>query len=227
MRRLPLLAVLVLGLAAPLTALAQDKAKEKDKDKDKAAVATIAQQPRGIYATIDMRPAREMIARLTSASGSVRRPAMREVIKDASLHMPPVLYALANALVGDDPEDAMFWYHVGRVRAVYDSFRCRDVTARSGVTTTGKDLNLELRRAMFYQRNQLVDIATKAIEWDAKNPRNYDQRWIALFGKVANSSAGTETVITVPEGEWPDILKKVHDTHLQSVRDFVAEKKGK
>src|ERR1700704_6283300 len=93
MRRLPLFA-LCLGLAAPLAALAQDKGKNKDKEKDtdKAAVATIAQQPRGIYATIDMRPAQEMIARLTSASGSVRRPAMREVIKDASKHMPPVLY---------------------------------------------------------------------------------------------------------------------------------------
>ena len=222
LRRLPLLAVLCLGLAPPLAAFAQDKGK----DKDKAAVATIAQQPRGIYATIDMRPARDMIARLNSPSGSVRRPAMREVQKDASLHMPPVLYALANAFSADDPEDAIFWYNVGRIRAVYDGLRCRDVTARSGVTAIGKDMNLELRRALFFQRNQLVDIATKAIEWDAKNPRNYDQRWIALFGKVANSSAGTETVITVPESEWPDILKKVHETHLQSVREFAAEKKG-
>lgn len=217
MRRIPLLAAACLCLAAPHAALAQDK----------APVATIAQEPRGIYATIDMRPAREMIARLTSTSGAVRRPAMREVIKDASLHMPPVLYALANALVGDDPEDAMFWYHVGRVRAVYDGLRCRDVTARSGVTTIGHDLNLELRRAMFYQRGQLVAIATKAVEWDTKNPRNYDQRWIALFGKVANTSPGTETVITVPESEWPEILKKVHESHLQSVRDFAAEKKGR
>jgi hypothetical protein len=212
-----LLAAACLGVVAPHAALAQDK----------APVATIAQQPRGIYATIDMSPAREMIARLSSTSGSVRRPAMREVIKDASRHMPPVLYALANALAGDDPEDAIFWYHVGRVRAVYDGLRCRDVTARSGVTTIGHDLNLDLRRALFYQRDQLVAIATKAIEWDARNPRNYDQRWIALFGKVANSSAGTETVITLPESEWPDVLKKVHETHLQSVRDFAAEKKGR
>lgn len=217
MCRFPLLAAACVGLAAPHAALAQDK----------PAVATIAQEPRGIYATIDMRPAREMIARLSAASGSVRRPAMREVLKDPSLHMPPVLYALANALAGDDPEDAIFWYQVGRLRAVYDGLRCRDVTARSGVTTIGHDLNLDLRRALFYQRDQLVGIATKAIEWDAKHPRNYDQRWITLFGKVAHSSAGTETVVTVPEGEWPDILKKVHETHLQSVRDFAAEKKGR
>lgn len=219
MHRFPLLAVVCLGLAAPHAALAQDK--------DKAPIATIAPEPRGIYASIDMRPAREMVARLTSGSGSVRRPAMREVLKDPSQHMPPVLYALANALSGDDPEEAVFWYNVGRMRAVYDALRCRDVTARGGVTALGKDLNVDLRSAMFYQRNQLVAIATKAVEWDAKNPRNYDQRWIALFGKVAHTSPGTETVITLPENEWPDILKRVHETHLQSVRDFAAEKKGK
>jgi hypothetical protein len=151
---------------------------------------------------------------------------MREVMKDASRHMPPVLYALANALSGDEPEDAIFWYNVGRMRAVYDGLRCRDVTARSGVTAIAKDMNLDLRRALFYQRDQLVGLAMKAIEWDEKNPRNYDQRWIALYGKVAHNSPGSETMITVPEDEWPDILKKVHDTHLQSVRQFAAEKSG-
>jgi hypothetical protein len=209
-------AVACLALAAPHGALAQDK----------APLATIAPEPRGIYASIDMRPAREMVARLASGSGSIRRPAIREVLKDPSQYMPPVLYALANALSGDEPEDAIFWYQVGRVRAVYDALRCRDVSSRGGVTALGHDLNIDLRRAMFFQRDQLVAIATKAIEWDNKNPRNYDQRWIALFGKVAHDSPGTETVITLPESEWPDILKRVHETHLQSVHDFADEKKG-
>jgi hypothetical protein len=193
----------------------------------KPPVATLAAEPRGVYASIDLRPAQEMIRRLNAASGTVRRPAIREVLKDPSVHMPPVLYALANALSGDDPEDAIFWYHVGRVRAVYDALRCRDVTARGGVTALGRDLNLELRRAQHFQRNQLPALATRAVEWDAKNPRNYDQRWVALFGNVAHASAGAETVITVPEGEWPEILKKVHETHLKSVQDFVEEKKSR
>lgn len=217
LHRLLLSAAACLALAAPHAAFGQDK----------APLATIAPEPRGTYAAIDMRPAREMVTRLASGSGSIRRPAMREVLKDPSQHMPPVLYALANALSGDEPEVAIFWYQVGRVRAVYDALRCRDVSARGGVTALGHDLNVDLRRAMFFQRDQLVGIATKAIEWDSSHPRNYDQRWIALFGNVAHSSPGTETVITLPESEWPDILKKVHESHLQSVRDFAAEKQGR
>src|SRR5258706_4830512 len=66
--RFLLLAAACFSLAAPHPALAQAK----------PPPATIAQQPRGIYATTDMRPAREMIPRLTWTNGSVRRPPMPE-----------------------------------------------------------------------------------------------------------------------------------------------------
>jgi hypothetical protein len=183
-------------------------------------------QFRGVYAAIDMRPAREVIRRLGAKTGGERRPAIREVLKDPSAHMPPVLYALANALSEDDPDDAVFWYHVGRLRAVYDGLRCRDTTARRGVTVLGKSLTVALRSAQFYQRGNLVAFAQKAIDWDAKNPRNYDHRWIALHGKVAAASSGTNPdELTVPESEWPAILQHVHEAHLKSVQDFAAEKK--
>ena len=195
---------------------------------DSAPVATLAEKPRGVYATIDLAPAQDLIRRLAAPTGGVRRPAIREVMKDPSAHMPPVLYALANALAVDDPDGAVFWYHVGRMRAVYDGFRCKDVTARSGVTTLGHDLlSLDLRKILGYERDLIVASAKKAIEWDTKNPRNYDQRWIALYGKVAAASPGTDSAeILVPESEWPALLQKVHETHLKSVQDF-AEKKGR
>ena len=192
----------------------------------KPPAATLAANPRGVYATIDLRAAQEMVSRLSATTG--RRAAIREVLKDPSAHMPPVLYALANALAVDDPDGAVFWYHVGRMRAVYDGFRCKDVTARSGVTTLGHDLlSLDLRKILGYERDLIVASAKKAIEWDTKNPRNYDQRWIALFGKVAVASPGTDPAeILLPESEWPALLQKVHETHLKSVQDF-AEKKGR
>lgn len=192
----------------------------------KPPAATLAANPRGVYATIDLRAAQEMVSRLSATTG--RRAAIREVLKDPSAHMPPVLYALANALAVDDPDGAVFWYHVGRMRAVYDGFRCKDVTARSGVTTLGHDLlSLDLRKILGYERDLIVASAKKAIEWDTKNPRNYDQRWIALYGKVAAASPGTDPAdILVPESEWPALLQKVHETHLKSVQDF-AEKKGR
>jgi hypothetical protein len=216
-RRFLLLAVASVCIAGPQGVLAQSK----------PPVATLAAEPRGVYARIDMRSAQDMIRRLSVAYGSDRRAAIREVTREASAFMPPVLYALANALAEDHAEEAIFWYHVGRMRAVYDSLRCKDASARGGVTVLGQGLNMDLRASMFYRRDRLVAIAQKAIDWDLKNPPRYDHRWIALYGTVAASSAGTDPdEVTVPESEWPAILKRVHGTHLKSVQDFVNEKKG-
>lgn len=217
MRRFALLAIAGVCLAAPPAALAQDK----------APAATLAANPRGVYATIDLRRSDEMVRRLGVPYGSDRRAAIKGVVNDPSAYMPPVLYALANALSEDHSEEAIFWYQVGRMRAVYDSLRCKDYSARGGVTVIGQTLNLELRRSMFYRRDRLVGIAQRAIDWDTKNPPKYDHRWISLYGKVAATSDGANPdEVTVPESEWPAILKRVHDTHLKSVEDFANEKKG-
>lgn len=192
--------------------------------------AVFAQKPpaqtRGIYAAIDMGPAQAMIRRLGVAYGSDRRAAMKEVLNDPGAQMPPVLYALANTLSEDHPEEAIFWYHVGRMRAVYDALRCRDKSAYDGMQELRKSLSHGLVSSQYFRRERLVGIAVKAIDWDLKNPRKYDQRWIALYGKLAASSPGTNPdEVTVPESEWPAILKRVHETHLKSVEAFAAEKK--
>jgi hypothetical protein len=39
------------------------------------------------------------------------------------------------------------------------------------------------------------------------------------------TSAGTDpSELTVPESEWPAILKRVHEAHLKSVQEFAAQK---
>ena len=191
---------------------------------------TLAQKPaaaaefRGVYAQINLQPTEEMVARLGVAYGADKREAMREVQRSASSYNPLVLYALANALIEDYSERAIFWYHVGRLRAVYDALRCRDKTAQNGLLELRKRLSPQLASNQFYRRDRLVGIAQKAIEWDAANPRDYDQRWIALYGKVARESGGKDAGdLFVPESEWPAILKHVHDSHLESVQKFAAQ----
>lgn len=218
MTRFLLPAIATLCFAAAQSALGQDK----------SPAATIAPQPRGVYAAIDLRPAQKMIQRLGVAYGSDRRAAIKEVLNDPSAYMPPVLYALANTLSEDHPEDAIFWYHVGRMRAVYDALRCRDKSANAGLLDLRRRISQGLASSQFYRRERLVGIAERAIDWDAKNPRKYDHRWIALYGKVAATSPGNNPdELTVAESEWPAILKYVHETHLKSVKDFVAEKKSR
>jgi hypothetical protein len=208
---------LALVLACALPAAAQQPAPEQ-KPYDK---------PQGIYATINMSGADSAIRQLGQLIPVPRREAIAAAAASASRHSPPVLYALANAISLDDAsmEDAVFWYHVGRIRAVYDGLRCKDPTARNAVVVLGKGLNPDLTRYQRQHRQRTLQIAELAIKWDQQNPRGYDYRWINLWGKVARYSAGTDpTELTVPESEWPAILQRVHEAHLKSVQDFAAQK---
>lgn len=181
---------------------------------------------RGVYARINMAPALDMMRRLAAEYGSDRRVAIQEVLGRPSAVMPPVLYALANAFAEDYAERAIFWYHVGRLRAVYDALRCRDKTAQSALLALRKQIGPILARDQFQRRDRLPGIARKAIEWDLGNARDYDQRWPALWGEVAKSSPGDDAdEIQLPESEWPAILKRVHEAHLKSVEDFANQKK--
>ena len=206
--------LLYIALSAPAHVMAQN-----------AAAPAAPAQFRGVYASIEMRHTEEMVRRLSAAYGSDRRMAIQEVLRSPSSYAPPVLYALANALTEDYSENAIFWYHVGRLRAVYDALRCRDKTAQAALLALRKRLNPELMKNQFYRRDRLVGLAKKAIEWDSINPRDYDQRWAALYGKVAAASSGDDAgELFLPESEWPAILKRVHDAHLQSVQKFAAAK---
>ena len=220
MRRLIAVFTGVLCCAAALHA--QTPAKPAPSEKGGVYVPVLPTRPQGVYAAIDLRPMNATLLRLQTAGQ--RNTAAREVIKNPSAHLPPVLYLVANVLSGDRPDDAIFWYHVGRVRAVYDAFRCKDETSRNVIPVLGQALSVELRRSQYFHRDQLVGIARKAVEWDAQNPRNYDQRWICLYGRVAQTSAGADPAeVQKPEDEWPGIRKHVHEAHLKSVQDFAAQ----
>ena len=184
-------------------------------------------KPQGIYATINMTGAESAIRQLGQLIPVPRREAISAAVSSASRQSPPVLYALANAISLDDPqiEEAVFWYHVARLRAVYDGLRCRDSSARNAVNVLGKGLSPDISRYQRQRRTRTVEIAELAIKWDEQNPHNYDHRWINLYGKVARYSAGTDpSELTVPESEWPELLKRVREAHLKSVQEFAAQK---
>ena len=185
------------------------------------------EKPQGIYATINTSGTESVIRQLGQLIPTPRREAIEAAVASASRRSPPVLYALANAISQDYANigDAVFWYQVGRIRAVYDGLRCKDASARNVVNALGKELNPDIARFQRQNRQQTLRIAELAIRWDQQNPRNYDHRWINLFGKVARYSAGTDPAeLTVPESEWPAILKHVHEAHLKSVQEFAARK---
>ena len=184
-------------------------------------------KPQGIYASIDVHGQLRTIARLRELIPTPRREAITAALAKPAALSPPAIYALANAISQDDANmrEAVFWYHVGRLRAVYDALRCKDPTARNAVNILGRNLNPDIARYQRQRRQYTLEIAEIAIKWDRDNPREYDHRWVNLYGKVARESAGTDpSELTVPEPEWPAILKHVHEAHLKSVQDFAAVK---
>jgi hypothetical protein len=184
-------------------------------------------KPQGIYANIDVSTAEARIRQLGQLIPYPRREAIAAAVANAPRLSPPALYALANAVALDDANmpDAVFWFHVARIRAVYDALRCKDATARPVVAEFGKRLNPDVARYQRQNRQHTLQIAELAIKWDQQNPRDYDHRWINLYGKVARTSAGTDPLeLTLPESEWPAILQRVHEAHLKSVQEFAAMK---
>ena len=184
-------------------------------------------KPQGVYATINTSGTESVIRQLGQLIPTPRRDAIAAAVASAATLSPPVLYALANAVAQDDANirDAVFWYHVGRIRAVYDGLRCKDASARNVVNALGKELSPDITRFQRQNRQLTLRIAEFAIKWDQQNPRDYDHRWINLRGKVARYSAGTDPAeLTVPESEWPAILRQVHETHLKSVQEFAEQK---
>jgi len=187
-------------------------------------------KPQGIYAAIERGETEAAVRRLGQLIPYPRREAIAAAVAVAPRLAPPALYALANAVALDDATvpDAVFWFHVARIRAVYDALRCKDASARSVVGEFGKRLNPDAARYQRQHRQHTLQIAELAIQWDQKNPRNYDHRWINLYGKVARTSNGTDPAeLTVPESEWPAILQRVHETHLKSVQEFAEGRTGK
>lgn len=182
-------------------------------------------KPQGLYATIDVRDTRAQIRRLGQLIPYPRREAIAAAVASARRLSPPALYALANAVALDDKNmpDAVFWYHVARIRAVYDALRCKDPTARGVINDFGKRLNPDVARYQRQNRLHTLQIAELAVKWDRENPREYDHRWINLYGKVARYSDGADPAEpTLPESEWPAVLQHVHEAHLKSVREFAA-----
>ena len=169
-----------------------------------------------------------LIRRLGSYSSRLRKEAVDEALKTPAALSPPALYALANTLSREKGRmgDAVLWYHVGRLRAVYDSLRIRNRGARKAVVALGKTVSEELKT--FQQKNpgRVVKIAKQAIDWDGANPRRYDQRWAALYADVPGASDLSKLEdLMYAQKDWPEILRYVYSTHMHSVAAFADAKK--
>ena len=185
-------------------------------------------KPAGEYATIDTSPAIRDMDVLAKGSDAEKAAVAARVKARPGDVMPPVFMKLADYLYEKgNPEEAYFWFCLGRMRARYDAARCADATARGGVAILIDGVNREMRRYVTRMKSDdILPFGKRLLKLDAETPYNYDHRWLNLHGMNA-FGPGTGQALSVPEKEWPALLKQTRDDLLTSFEEMAKERQEK
>ena len=183
-------------------------------------------KPQGEYATIDTAGIIRDATVFAKGSDAEKDALVKTITKHPGNYAPPIFMLMARHLFQkNDAEDAFFWFSFGRMRGRYDAARCADVSAREGVDLMVMNLDQEYPDLMNYparmKPDELVPFARKVVKLDSETPYNYDHRWLNLHGMGAFT--GDKQALSLPQTEWPDLLKKIRDDYLKGAEE-VAEK---
>jgi hypothetical protein len=177
--------------------------------------------PAESHAAIDVSEQNEAIAALHGAEEAERARTVAAVRGAPERFAPPVLCALAAVLfVQGEPDEAVFWYHAGRLRARFDANRCADHTAASAVAVLGQRYGLPINRYAFAHPHRLRALVERVVAWDRATAHAYDPRWINLhgMGAFAGVSAGR---LSLPEAEWPGIAERTRGDYLRGMDEVL------
>jgi hypothetical protein len=183
-------------------------------------------KPQGEYAKIDTSGIIRDMTILAKGSDAEKDALVKKIAVHPGDYAPPVFMLMARRLYEKkDAEGAYFWFSFGRLRGRYDASRCADVSAREGIDVMIMNLDEqvpELRRYPAKMKpDDIVPFAKKIMELDSDTPYNYDQRWLNLHGMGAFTGGKQE--LSLPESEWPDLLRKVRDEYLKGAEEIAAQ----
>ena len=191
---------------------------------------TIILQPKGEYANIDSRLAKQALTKLTQGTDEERLQIIRAVTAAPQDYAPPVFYALSSVLFASGlKDDAAFWFYAGQLRARFDANRCNDVSARSAVGVLNDRYGAPINRYAFQNPAKLEALIERVVKWDRDTPHNYDQRWINLSGMGATTSAmgnaADASPLSLPEAQWAAIAEKTRTDYMAGLREALKQSK--
>ena len=165
--------------------------------------ATTMVQPRGEHASINTGKTIEIIKALQSKEPGAQDNATKEILKSPNDYAPPALFLFAHILFQKgEKEAAMFWFYTAQLRARSDANKSQDQSTQAVVTHLSQQFGSQINQFAFTHIAILKKVMTKVILWDKQQKRNYDPRWIALFG--VNSYA-SDIVAFRPSKQWEKI----------------------
>jgi hypothetical protein len=196
-----------------------------------AQAQTRTLEPRGEYAKIDTRVAREAIEALSSGAPDRQARTVAAVTAAPQKYAPPVFYALSRALFEQDKKDeAAFWYYAGQLRARFDANRCADVSARQAVSLLNREYGGPINKHATQDLAKLEQLVERVVAWDRRTPHDYDHRWINLHGMGAILSAkegAKPAPLSLPKSDWPAIADKTRQDYLSGLRKAMERMKQK
>ena len=183
-------------------------------------------EPQGEYAKIDTSGTIRDMTILAKGSDAEKDALVKKIKKHPGDYAPPVFMFMARRLYEKkDAEGAYFWFCFGRMRGRYDAARCADVSAREGIGMMVANVQPELRQYPIKMKpDEIVPFAKTVVKLDSDTPYNYDHRWLNMHGMGAFT--GEKSELSLPESEWPNLLKKVRDDFLKGAEEMATQLKN-
>lgn len=178
---------------------------------------------------IDTALSEDMKERLSVAEGDARAAAAAEVEASPARFNPEVFYLVALVHIADDrPQDAMFWFYAGQLRARFDANRCADELAGTYVNRLNEHIGPPINQYAFQHLDQLEATVTRVLEFDRTTPHSYDPRWINAHTPAAMTAAMTgetldPTTMSKPEAEWPAIAERTRTEYEKGFAEALAK----
>lgn len=174
----------------------------------------------------DNMAANAVVERLESPDHAKRIAAIDEVLARPETASPPVLYSLTNALANENRlKEAVFWYHVGKMRVTYDIRRNRDQSLGDVPQVLAMRLAKPVVQAVYFTGlDGALYVVKSAIAWDSAHAHNYNPLWPAPHG-MGVFKPGEEGL--APEKDWSAINEAVHVQWMNVMSKVVADAKAK
>ena len=195
-------------------------------DLSKFAGKKIEVIPTGEYASIDTKPTYAIIRKLNNSVTHENDDLIKEITQNSGNYMPPVLFSIAALLYRQGAmDDAIFWLNAARLRIMFDSAICTDVSARSAVDDSIRAMPKDLIKKQFDDIQKLRDITERVLKWDETTPYNYDHRYISLHGikikSIALGNAEPSGLLTAPCENWDIIAKENRNQFLKLMNNMI------
>lgn len=176
-------------------------------------------EPMGEFAKIDVAESNRVIEQLLSRDKVKRTQAMERFLKEASRMTPPVFFVAAKELQeSGEPDEAVYWLIIGRLRAASDILKCQDPSVHQAIAVLNHQFGMQIEsRFLHYQT--LSKIIDRAFAWEKDQPRQYDARWIALYGADAYSRS---KVRFKDQAEWAMINVSIRQSTRKALMDWLV-----